>query len=549
MAELAILIGGKAGDGIKQSGVLISRLLGQLGYQSYMYFDYPSVIRGAHNFAIIRASSHKVEAHSDEVDCILALNQDTVEKHRYRLKDEGTIIFDSSKVDAEGMGIDLKEILKDKEVKPIMVNSCLVGALAKLLGISWEIVQKTFEKFMSKETEANIELAEEGFQALEAAKQLGKVGDNKLPIISGNEAVAMGLIRGGLDAYVSYPMTPSSGVLHFLAKEAPKVGMKVIHPENEISVILTALGMAYAGHKAAVGTAGGGFCLMNEGFSLAAASETPLVVVVSQRPAPATGVPTYTSQGDLEFVLHAGHGEFLRLVVAPGDLNQAFYWSEAALKLSWKYQLPAIVLTDKTLSESYGSFDLEEVEEAPDYEPLLWQGDNDYERYRISDDGISPMAFPGREGAVVKATSYEHDSKGIATEAPQEIEAMQDKRFSKQSDLEADLGKLPAVETYGNLQSSTALLCWGSNKGICQEVAQRLDIKVVQPVVLAPFPADQLNEALEGVDNIIAVECNKTGQLCKLVKSCGKEVSSKILKYDGRPFSKEELYDKVARVL
>ena len=278
--------------------------------------------------------------------------------------------------------------------------------------------------------------------------------------MTGNQAISLGLIKAGLGAYVAYPMTPSSSILDFMAKSAQEFGIKVVHPESEIAVMLMAQGFAYAGVKAAVGTSGGGFCLMTEGLSLAGMAEMPVVIVMAQRTGPSTGLPTYTAQGDLHFVLNAGQGEFPRFVVAPGDAEDAYYWSAVALNMAWKFQVPAFVLSDKIVSESQYSFDLQAAGEAKPESPVLWDGQGVYNRYSHSETGVSPLAYPPQKGQVIKSDSYTHDVAGITTEDPKITREMSDKRQLKGQSLARDLEGYETVKVFGDeeRQNGSALL-------------------------------------------------------------------------------------------
>lgn len=541
MKDISILIGGKAGDGIDSAGFVIAHILNQLGYYIYVYRDYPSLIRGGHTFSIIRASSKKIGVHKDSIDFLIALNQDTVDLHKKRLTKKSVIFYDSDSVKAKGIGIPLTCMAKEENAPIITRNTGALGVLSKALSIDWKILEKVLRKNISKEIDLNLKIAKRGYDATQELLKIKKIKKSALPLLTGNEAISLGLIKGGLKAYVAYPMTPATSILHFLAGEADNFSLKVIHPENEIAVIIMALGLAYTGGKVAVGTSGGGFCLMTEGLSLAGMSESPIVIVMSQRSGPASGVPTYSAQADLQFVLGAGHGDFLRLVVAPGDAEEAYKWSVISLNLSWKYQLPSLILVDKTLSEGTYSFDIKKVGKLKEEKPLLWSRKGDYRRYLNTKTGVSPLAFPSDKKAIINTTSYEHDEYGITTEKSDVVEKIQDKRLRKESYLIGDIEKQKAVNVFGNKKSSTALLCWGSNKGVCFEVAQGLGIKAIQPIVLSPFPKKQLKEALKGVRRLLSVENNSTGQMAKLVDTYGFKVDKKILKYDGRPFSKENL--------
>lgn len=556
MNDFSILIGGKAGFGIDKAGSVIASLISQLGYRLYVYRDYPSIIRGGHTFSIIRASAKKIATHGDKIDFLLALNQDTLDFHKDRLKDLSAVIYDSDAVKPDGLSLSQKaialplaKIMKEEGALEIMRNTCAIGALTKAIGIEWEILDKVLRKNISKDLDTNLRVARRGYDAVEGLVEIERLNQDKLPLFTGNEAMGLGLIKGGLKAYIAYPMTPASPLLHYMAGLADTFSLKVIHPESEISVVLMALGFAYAGQKAAVGTSGGGFCLMTEGLSFAAMAELPIVIMVGQRPGPSTGLPTYSSQTELHFVLNAGQGEFPRFIVSPGDAEEAFYWSQAALNISWKYQIPSFILSDKTLGEGAYSFDINSVKVLKKEEPLLWDRKEPYKRYLLTERGISPLTFPPDKDAVIKINSYEHDEFGITTEDPKETKRMQDKRLGKEKFLSRELENYGCVNIYGNAPSPTALLCWGSNKGVCVEAALGLGLKAIHVVVMTPFPIKKLREALKGVKRLISVENNATGQFAGLMKSHGLDVNEKILKYDGRPFSVDELKERLRGVI
>jgi len=332
-----------------------------------------------------------------------------------------------------------------------------------------------------------------------------------------------------------------------MARNAPDFGLKVIHPENEIAVVLMAQGFAYAGVKAAVGTSGGGFCLMTEGLSLAGMAEMPVVILMAQRTGPSTGVPTYTAQGDLNFILYAGQGEFPRFVVSPGDAEEAYYWSGVALNLAWKFQVPAFILSDKTVSESQYSFEFSSAGDLKEESYPLWKGEGRYHRYQYTNTGVSPLAFPPQKGQVIKVDSYSHDEHGITTEDPEITRNVSDKSLLKGRSLARDLQGYETVKVAGD--GKTALLFWGSNKGVCLEAAEKLKLKAVQVLVLSPFPEERLKEALQGIERVIAVECNATAQLARLAGCFGFKIQDRVLKYDGRPFSLDDLLAELGRVL
>jgi 2-oxoglutarate ferredoxin oxidoreductase subunit alpha len=544
MLDLSVLVGGKAGDGINSAGLIVSHLLNQLGYYTYMYFDYPSLIKGGHNFTITRGADRQIGATRNRVDYLLALNQDSVDFHRDLMHEETVVVYDSFRVNTDGQGINIDTVLKEEGAPPVMGNSCIIGAFAGAAGIPFSTLETVFRRQIPKGLEKNLAVARKGYEAVSETKKIQPAGGKPFPLVSGNEAIGIGLLNGGLEAYVAYPMTPASNLLHFLAGVAGEFPITVVHPENEIGVILMAHGLAYAGKKTAVGTSGGGFCLMTEAFSMAGMNEIPVVVVFGQRTGPSTGLPTYTGQTDLHFLLHAGQGEFPRLIVAPGDAGQAVFWSQIALSLAWKCQVPAVILADKTLCE--GTFSLPDelpgVSKPEDTMETTFEGP--YQRYAITDSGVSPLRFPPSPGAVIKANSYAHDEQGITTERADLTVKMTEKRLRKAAHLKKSIDSLPVLVVHGKKDSDTTILCWGSTTPVCREVADRQSLRVVQPVVLSPFPDEALKKALKGSKKVIMVEENALGQLQMLCARHGITVDRSIRRFDGRPFSIEDLEQK-----
>jgi len=549
MVDISLLIGGRAGDGINSAGLLVAHLLSRIGYRLYMYFDYPSLIKGGHNFAVIRASPGEMGALRGGVDFVLALNQDTLDLHPDLLREGTIVICDSSRVRSPAICIPVPEILREENAPAVMGNSCIIGAFARAAGIRWEILEEVFSRHQKKGLDLNLKVARRGYGMAAEKMVIPERESPPLPIVSGNEAIGLGLIHGGLDAFVAYPMTPTSNLLHFLAEHAGDAGLLVFHPESEIAVMLMALGLGYAGKKTAVGTSGGGFCLMTEGLSLAGMNEVPVVIVLGQRAGPSTGMPTYTAQSDLHFALHAGQGEFPRLVVAPGDASQAFSWSSLALRLAWRYQVPAIILCDKTLCEGFYSVSLPadsvpSVEEPPPGTP-----GPGYRRYLLTDDGVSPLLFPGSPGSVVKVNSYLHDEAGITTESAELATLMTEKRMRKGETLAKAAGNLPGVEVSGVPGATETVVCWGSVTSACREAGSRLGLRVVQPIVLSPFPLDRFLGAIEGSEKIVIVEENAYGQLGMLLARFGIRADAAVHRYDGRPFSVDDLERRLKEVL
>lgn len=535
MKQFTVLIGGTNGYGINDACIVICRLFSHLGYFCYLYNDFPSVIKGQHQYALVRASTQRISSHSDQPDVVLALDQDALEFHKHSFKKDTLIVFDSDKVTTDGLGqpkigLSLSTVLKENGATPEMRVSCLVGALCKLLKIDWDELERIIQEHHPAKLGTEQSLMRAGFDMMEVQIPLEKTGQPILPVLNGCQAISLGLLKAGLGAYAAYPMTPTSPILEYFAGLEKELGLQVVLPESEIAVIMTALGYAYMGVKNAIGTSGGGFSLMVEGLGLSGMSELPVVVVMGQRTGPSTGMPTYTAQTDLLFVLYAGHGEFPRFVVAPGDAEEAYYWSGVAMNKAWKYRMPAIILVDKTFCLGTYSFDITLPEELIEENP-------------VESQNVPSLA----KDQVIKANSYLHDEMGYARENPELAKSNAEWFVDKEAKLAKELKGYQQVKTYG--EGTTALLCWGSNKGACIEVAAKLGLKVIQILVLSPFPQKAVAEAVKGVETLIGVECNAKGQLASLMMQYGFPIQAKVLKYDGRPFSVEELEAEVKKVM
>ncbi len=554
--DLSLMIGGKAGAGIFASGIIFAKTCMRGGLNVFATNEYPSIIRGGHQWVLIRVSDKPIYSQIRRVDLLIALDKLTYEIHRDEVSDSGGIIVDSTLIigedDSRLYGIPISEILKKYEAKPVMANMVALGAAIGLLDYDIDVLKGVIrDHFKGREglVELNIKLAEEGYEYSKKhhsgfvfrLKSL-KEGSQKI-LVSGNDATAMGALAAGLTFYAAYPMTPATPILHFLSRIQKEYGLIVIQPENEIAAINMVIGAAYAGARAMTATSGGGFSLMVEALGQAAMTEVPIVVVVVQRPGPSTGMPTFTSQGDLRFVLHASQGEFPRIVVAPGDPLEAYMLTADAMNLAWKYQVPAIVLTDKYLAESLWSIDF-----FPGIEPIeeniireKYSSSEPYARYKLTDSGISPLALPGTNGVIVRVNSSEHDEFGFGTIDPGKVVEMVNKRFRKLSML-SDEAERKGVKAYGN--GNIVIVSWGSTKGPILEATKdfRDSIRFVQFLWLSPFPRKGASKALDGAEKILLVENNKTGLLGSLLNEylhINPDLS--LLKYDGRPFYPEEI--------
>lgn len=546
--DYSILVGGKAGQGSRKAGFIIAKLFSKLGYKIFIYDDYQSLIRGGHSFSQIRASNNDILSHKNETDFLIALDKNTIDEHKKDLNKQGIIIYNSDEISLEnrkGIGINAKTIVEELKGKPIMKNIALISSFAKIIGIDWKILKELLKEELDKFQELNLKIAKKAFDSTKELIKVKKIETKSTLLLTGNEALCLGAVKAGLDYYFAYPMTPATGILHFLAKNRKDFKVNISQLENEVGVINAAIGSAYSGARTMVGSSGGGFALMAEGFSLAAQNETPLLIIESQRMSPGSGVPTYNGQGDLSFVLGVGHGDIEKFVVAPGDAEEACFWAGKLLNLSWKYQTPSILLIDKEVSESTFSFNKEVLKKIKPEKLFLWDKKGEYLRYKDTLTGISPLAFPGDKKAIVKSNSYEHDEFGITVEDKERVKKMQEKRLRKFKEMKKEINNLEAVKVYGNKKSKKAIIAWGSTKGPAKEVAEELGFKMIYPLVLQPFPEKQIKKALKGVEKIALVETNGLAQLGKLLSCFGIKSDKKVLKYDARPFSFDELKKKL----
>lgn len=557
-SEASVVIGGEAGDGVRAAGNIIGRIFNRHGLYSFVREDYQSLIQGGHNFSQVRAASEKVRSQIETANIVVALDDRSIENHEDRLPTDGKLVFDSDDLDYssdKACPMPLTSMVEEVEGIEIMRNSAAIGAVAYAYGLNLDVVKEVMEKVYGDKAEKNVQLAQKGYEYaeenFERIEEFDFPDREDAPLLTGNQAISLGASAAGLNVYIAYPMTPSTSILHFTAGYQDELDLSVVQPENEIGVVNMGLGSAYAGARTMVGTSGGGFALMQETVSLAGMSETPILIIECQRAGPSTGVPTYTSQADLELALNAGHGDFPSIVLAPGDPAEAFYRSGEALNLAWKHQIPVILLSDKHLSESRMTAEIDSSEVEPEGAKIAEDPSEDYERYKFTEDGVSPLAFPGTPDAIVKTSSYEHLEFGWTTEVPEEIEKMQDKRKRKWNGIEEDVLNREPVNVFGDEDAENLVLAWGSTKGSVIEAMEIIEesAKLVQPIYLKPFPTEEVLEHMEGAEKVVCVETNASGQLADLVrKETLNEVDERILKYDSRPFNPPDLAEKLEEV-
>jgi 2-oxoglutarate ferredoxin oxidoreductase subunit alpha len=573
------MVGGEAGAGISRSGFLFGKTCLRGGLYVFCNIDYQSLIRGGHNFYTVKVDTEEVYSHSDTIDLLIALNKETVFLHKDELVSGAGVIYDGNQIsltkeelgrdDLNLYSIPLHRIVKAFEGPEIMENTVALGAAIALLDYELELLNEVLrDSFKPQTAQQNIGAAKKGYYY--AQKEFGNSFGYKLKktrserkhriFVSGNEAVGLGAIKAGCKLYAAYPMTPATSLLHFLAPLDRKYNMVVIQVENEIAAINMVAGASYAGVRAMTATSGGGFCLMSEGVGMIGMTETSPVVLLVQRPGPSTGLPTYSAQGDLRFLLHASQGEFARVVVAPGDVEECFYNTLEAFNLAEKFQVPVLIVSDKYLAESSGTCEAFNQNRVEVDRGNLISGDEytegeEYKRHRFTENGVSPRAIPGIKGAIVRTNADEHNELGYTTEDPALSTKMADKRFKKLDALTKELENYETVKLHGSPKADITIIGWGSTKGPIREALKLLEkegIKAnyMQVLYLAPFPAARVENILKTATKTVVVENNKTSQLSGLIReNLLRTVDHTILKYDGRPFNPITLFQGIREVL
>jgi 2-oxoglutarate/2-oxoacid ferredoxin oxidoreductase subunit alpha len=507
--RLNILIGGTAGQGINKVSEILSKVLTGYGYFTFNYRDYQSLIRGGHNFNILSLSDKWIASHESKMDFLIALDDKTVSYHKDKIKKD-TIILTHEKFEKYGRNL----------------NVALAGALIKILGIKKEYLLDEIKREL--ENEEAIKSAEEGYNSQTEKYHLEKQ-NNKIAILTGSKASAIGAKNSGLDLYICYPMTPATGLMNELANfEASEKKPLVFQSESEVGAVNQALGASFAGALTMTGTSGGGFDLMTEGLSMQGQSEIPLTVYLASRPGPSTGIPTYTAQDDLEVALRGGHGEFPRIVVAPGDPLECIEKTNEALYLAEKYRTLSIILTDKHLAESEYSINKKANKIIP---------------IKIK------RKMPGKD--FIKTSSYDHtlDNLAISNESANIAEENNLLKITKYNQIKKEIESLEPIKLYGK-KSKNLIIAWGSTKGAILDAIRELDCQLLQVIYIKPM-STKIKKIIEG-KNLILIEQNITGQLGRLIREkTGMLIPEKnrILKHDGRPFTSDELEKEIRRRL
>jgi len=559
--DLSFMIGGEAGQGIQSMSFVFGKTLMRGGYEIYISQDFESRIRGGHSSASVRSADKRIQAVSDKTDILIALDTETIDIHKKDMDSAGLTICDRERLKIGSsnhdniLDIPMERLAVEKGGDRVMSNTVAIGALVGLIECDFDllaaVLREEFRRYGDKTTEGNVSAARAGY---DHAKQhyAGKTSHRLTPrtpgqklLMTGHEALALAAMVAGCKFVAGYPMTPTTSILEYIAEKGRQFNIPVVQTEDEISAANMVVGAAYAGARAMTATSGGGFCLMVEALSLAAMTETPMVVVLGQRPGPAIGLPTRTEQSDLEFALYGGHGGFQRPVLAPRGVADAFWLTVRAFDLAEKYQTPVIIITDHDLADCYNTverFDLKQVK----IDRGLTISDEEgarlttYKRHQITESGISPRAFPMQTRSLVMTDSDEHDEEGHIIEDAETRTRMVLKRQRKLDGLKDDMDG-PKITLKPDAEFT--MVGWGSTYGAIREAAELLEADGVRANVLHlnelwPFPADAVMRALSNAPKVFVIESNATGQLARLMRAeTGIKAHKSILKFDGRPFT------------
>ncbi len=564
-SDISIILCGQAGQGIQTVERLLTKNLKIAGCNVFATKEYMSRVRGGMNSTLIRVSDKPVNAFVNRIDILVPLNKGAIKHLNKRISSKTIIVGEKEncidELQSENCFFDIPFTKIASGIgNKVYSNTVAVGALVSLLGIKLQISLDCLRQFFDGKPEEviskNIEAVKKGYEAavnLTESKNIkfsieGNTKAQNHILVNGAEAVGLGAIAGGCNFVSSYPMSPSTAVLVFLAQNSRDFEIITEQAEDEIAAMNMAIGAWFAGARAMVTTSGGGFALMIEGLSLAGMLEMPIVIHLAQRPGPATGLPTRTEQADLELALYAGHGEFPRIIFAPGTLEDGFYLTQKAFNLADKFQVPVFILTDQYFMDSYyntETFNLANL----NIEKYFIETAKNYNRYELTETGISPRGIPGFGNGLVCVDSDEHDQKGHITEDLELRIKMVDKRLSKLQLMEEEIipPELIGPKNYNNL-----IICWGSTLNIiCEAVNSfnRNDTAVLhfkQAYPLHSNTAGLINKA----DKTILIENNATGQFAKLLKiHAGVNIDHKILKYDGLSFASDSLAEKLDAIL
>lgn len=575
ISQLSWKIGGQQGEGVESTDRIFSTALNRLGYYLYGYRHFSSRIKGGHTNNKIRISTEPIRSISDDLDILVAFDQESINLNAHELCEGGVIVADAKFSPAVPEGSDAAlfpvpiTAIAEELGTSLMKNMVASGASWALLGLPLEVLSKAVEEEFGRKGKAvvdkNIEAVRRGSEyvlelaggPLERFKLAPADGKQKLFMI-GNDAIGLAAVVAGCRIMSAYPITPASEIMEYLIKQLPKLGGTVVQTEDEIAAVTMAIGANYAGVRTMTASAGPGLSLMMEGIGLAGMTETPVVIVDTQRGGPSTGLPTKQEQSDINALIHGTHGEIPKIVLAPSTIEECFYDTIQAFNLAEKYQVPVILATDLQLSLGKQSCELLDyskikidrgslLEETPERE-----GGGLFKRYENTESGISPRIVPGKKNGIHHVTGVEHDETGRPSETPANRKKMMDKRFRKLEGLQVEnpiLAQAPYAEP------DLLIVGMGSTGGTIDQARIKLEAEGVKTNhvtvrLMHPFPADEIQPYLEKAKQVVVLENNATAQLANLIKlNAGfREKIVNMLKYDGTPFLPAEVFGRCLKI-
>ena len=576
--SVIVRIAGAAGDGIASTGEVFGKICSRMGLHVMAYNAYQSAIRGGHVWLQLNVGSHKTLSHGEEPEVAVLLNKTSPELHVPQMKKGGLVFYNASimgdlskmRSDVTCYGVPFRELTTAVPgATMVMANIMLLGCIVQVLGLNPQVGIEFIRDRFAKKGDQVIQLNEKIFSVgLEWAKQNCKALDLELKgdghrrmFLTGNHAFGMGLLAHGLKFYAAYPMSPSTGVLHYLATKAKSDKIVVKQTEDEIAAVNFIIGAAHAGVRAATATSGGGFSLMVEGIGLAAMLEEPIVVINVQRGGPSTGIPTKQEQADLNLVLGAAQGDAPKIILAPKDTEDAFYTAGRALNLAEKYQTPVIILSDLFLSEHFQTVENFRFDMPIERGKIQHSVDGEYKRFLITEDGISPRLLPGAPQGMYVSASDEHDESGVVISdvlaglpASLDIRNRIHAKRMKKLDIMRKEDMRPPTLT-GPANADLTLLGWGSTYDAIEEACQCLRTQGVTAnhlhfTDLFPMPVEGVLEMLNACHEIIAVENNFSSQMCRLIRAeTGFTIQRSVNRYDGEPFTGDDICNRIKKEL
>jgi len=579
--QLSWKVGGQQGEGVESTGEIFSIGLNRLGYYLYGYRHFSSRIKGGHTNNKVRVSTIPVNSVSDDLDILVAFDQESIDLNYHELNDQGIIIADSKfnpirpeACNAALYGVPFTEIAKDIST-PLMKNMVAIGASAVVLGIKVEsflsVIKEIFERKGDDVVHQNMKAMQAGYDAMNDGISIEDLNNKLAPVnnqegrmlMLGNEAIAFGALAAGVRLMPGYPITPATDIMEYLIKKLPDVGGTVVQTEDEIAAVTMAIGANYAGVRSFTASSGPGLSLMMEGIGLAGMTETPLVVVNTQRGGPSTGLPTKQEQSDLMQMIYGTHGEIPKVVIAPSTAEEAFYDTIQAFNIADKYQCPVILLSDLQLSlakQSVPPFDYDSIHiDRGQVIDEVVNGENKtvyYERFKITESGISNRVLPGTKNGIHHVTGLEHDEEGRPNETKANRLQQMEKRMRKLNSL-INSFRQTIIENVQRKESELLVIGFNSTRGAIEEAVEKLRDEGVESVnhvhirLVQPFPTEDITPFVHNARKILVIENNATSQLANIIKmNVGNIVKfESLLKYDGDPFHAKEIYEKAKELL